>query len=53
MSGSLMAIDCKADIDDSSLFRHPDILEFRNTIDENPLTTEARNFNFLYIPLGD
>jgi succinyl-CoA synthetase beta subunit len=49
--GSLMAIDCKADIDDSSLFRHPDILEFRNTIDENPLTIEARKFNFLYIPL--
>ena len=49
--GSLMAIDCKADIDDSSLFKHPDILEFRNTIDENPLTIEARKFNFLYIPL--
>lgn len=49
---SLMAIDCKADIDDSSLYRHPDILEFRNTIDENPLTMEARKFNFLYIPLG-
>ena len=49
---NLMAIDCKADIDDSSLFRHPDILEFRNTIDENLLTIEARKFNFLYIPLG-
>jgi succinyl-CoA synthetase beta subunit len=49
--GSLMAVDCKADIDDSSLYRHPDILEFRNTIDENPLTIEARKFNFLYIPL--
>jgi succinyl-CoA synthetase beta subunit len=48
---SLMAIDCKADIDDSSLYRHPDILGFRDTIDENPLTIEARKFNFLYIPL--
>jgi succinyl-CoA synthetase beta subunit len=50
--GSLMAIDCKADIDDSALYRHPDILEFRSTIDENPLTIEARKSNFLYIPLG-
>ena len=33
----LLAIDCKADIDDSSLYRHADILEFRDTLDENEL----------------
>lgn len=47
----LIAIDCKADIDDSSIYRHPDILEFRASLDENPLIVEARSFNFLYIPL--
>ena len=47
----LLAIDCKADIDDSSLFRHADILEFRNSLDENELVVSARKFNFLYIPI--
>jgi succinyl-CoA synthetase beta subunit len=48
----LMAVDCKADIDDSSLYRHEDILEFRNSMDENELIIEARKYNFLYIPLN-
>lgn len=47
----LLAVDCKADIDDSALYRHPDLLEYRNEMDENPLITEARKFNFLYIPV--
>jgi succinyl-CoA synthetase beta subunit len=47
----LLAIDCKTDIDDSSLYRHPDIVQFRETLDENPLVKEARGFNFLYIPV--
>lgn len=47
----LIAVDCKADIDDSALYRHADILEFRNSIDENELVVLARKFNFLYIPI--
>ncbi|MCL5070872.1 MAG: acetate--CoA ligase family protein [Actinobacteria bacterium] len=47
----LLAVDCKADIDDSSLYRHADILEFRSTLDENKLITSAREFNLLYIPI--
>ena len=47
----LIALDCKTDIDDSSLSRHPDIVEFRENIDENRLIKEARKFNFLYIPV--
>ena len=50
-SSRLLAVDCKADIDDSSLYRHTDILEFRNSIDENELIVQARKFNFLYIPI--
>ncbi len=48
---NLLAIDCKSDIDDSSLYRHADILKFRDTLDENKLITSAREFNFLYIPI--
>jgi succinyl-CoA synthetase beta subunit len=47
----LLAIDCKTDIDDSSLYRHPDIAEVRESLDEDPLVKEARKFNFLYIPV--
>jgi succinyl-CoA synthetase beta subunit len=49
----LLAVDCKTDIDDSSLYRHADILEFRGTLDENKLIASAREFNFLYIPIDD
>ena len=49
--GKLIALDCKADIDDSSLFRHPDIYDFRENMDEDVLIKEARRFNFLYITL--
>ena len=49
----LLALDCKADIDDSSLFRHPDIYDFRESMDEDMLIKEARKFGFLYIPLKD
>jgi len=47
----LLAVDCKTDIDDSSLYRHADILEFRESLDENELIASARKFNFLYIPI--
>jgi len=49
----LMALDGKIEIDDNSLFRHPDILEFREEITENPLVKEAREFDFIYIPISD
>lgn len=49
----LIALDCKADIDNSSLFRHPDIYEFREGLDEDVLIKDARKYNFLYIPLKD
>jgi succinyl-CoA synthetase beta subunit len=48
----LVSVDCKADIDDSSLYRHEDMLEFRNSMDENELIIEAKKYNFLYIPLN-
>ena len=50
----LVALDGKIDIDDSALFRLPDIQEFANTLQpDNPLINEAAKFNFLYIPIED
>ena len=49
----LLAVDCKMDVDDSSLYRHADITAFRDSLDENELIVEARKFNFLYIPIAN
>lgn len=48
--GELIALDGKVSVDDSALSRQSDILEFRNSLDENELVLEARSFGFLYIP---
>ncbi len=48
----LLALDGKIDIDDSALFRLPDIQEFAAKLQpEDPLIKEAAKFNFLYIPV--
>ena len=47
----LIAVDCKMDIDDSSLFRHPDMAYYRDSMEENELIILARKYNFLYIPI--
>ena len=49
----IMALDGKIDIDDNSLYKHRDIKDFRDEIEENPLVLEARKFDFLYIPVRD
>lgn len=52
-NANLIAVDCKADIDDSALYRHQDLLEYREASDEDILVKEARKFNFLYIPVDN
>ena len=52
-NNKLMALDGKIDIDDNSLFRHDDVREFRDDIEENKLIPEARKFNLLYIPINN
>lgn len=50
----LVALDGKVDIDDSALFRLPDIQEFAEKMQpDNPLIKEAANYNFLYIPVEE
>lgn len=48
---TLIAADGKIDIDDNALVRQPEIVEFRDTLQEDPLILEARRHRFLYIPL--
>lgn len=52
-SGDLIAVDGKIDIDDNSLFRHEDILEFRDELTEDEKVIAARKYDFLYIPIRD
>ncbi len=47
----LIALDAKIDIDDNALFRQKDILEYRDTDEEDPLEVEASKFNLNYINL--
>lgn len=52
-SGRIIALDGKVDIDDSALYRLPDIAAFRDSLAEDALVKEARSFRFLYIPIEE
>ncbi|MBW1649529.1 MAG: ADP-forming succinate--CoA ligase subunit beta [Deltaproteobacteria bacterium] len=48
---NVMALDAKVDFDDNALFRHKDILEFRDIDEEDPLEVEASKYGLNYINL--
>jgi len=48
---NVVALDAKMNFDDNALFRHKDILEFRDPDEENALEVEASKFNLNYINL--
>lgn len=50
--GSPLALDAKVTFDDSALFRHPQLLELRDTHEEDVLESEARKHNLNYIRLS-
>ena len=50
-SGDLIALDAKVNFDDNALYRHPDIREFRDLAEEDPLEIEASKFSLNYIKL--
>ena len=53
-AGEVKAIDAKMSIDDSELFRRPDIAEMRDTSSEPPSETKAREAGLSYVKLeGD
>ena len=49
--GRVVALDCKMTIDDNAMFRHKDLVELRDTNEEDPLEVEASVFNLNYIKL--
>lgn len=49
--GEVIALDAKMNFDDNALFRHKDILEYRDLDEEDPLEIEASKFNLNYIKL--
>jgi len=48
---TMIALDAKVSIDDNALFRHKDILEYRDLNEEDPLEVEASKYNLNYINL--
>jgi succinyl-CoA synthetase beta subunit len=48
--GRLLAIDGKVSVDDSALYRHPDLIAYQDAQIEDELILRARQFKFLYIP---
>jgi succinyl-CoA synthetase beta subunit len=47
----VIALDAKMTFDDNALYRHPEIVEFRDLDEENPLEVEAGKFGLNYIKL--
>jgi len=51
-NGLLRALDAKVEIDDNALIRHGDFKKLQNELTDNSLVLEAREWDFLYIPVG-
>lgn len=49
--GQFFGVDGKMVLDDSALFRHPDLAELRDLEAEEPLETRARESGFSYVKL--
>ncbi len=47
----LIALDAKINFDDNALYRHKDILEYRDLDEEDPLEVEASKYRLNYIRL--
>lgn len=46
---TVVALDAKINFDDNALFRHKDIVEYRDVDEEDPLEVEASQYNLNYI----
>ena len=47
----IIALDAKVNIDSNALFRHPDIMLYRDKSEENPLELQASEYGLNYIKL--
>ena len=49
--GKLLALDAKVNFDDNALFRHPDVMELRDVLEEDPKEARAKEFDLNYVSL--
>jgi succinyl-CoA synthetase beta subunit len=49
--GKIIAVDCKMNVDDNSLLRHPDIAALRDVSEEDPTEVEAAKYNLNFVKL--
>ncbi|MCC8483896.1 MAG: ADP-forming succinate--CoA ligase subunit beta, partial [Rickettsia endosymbiont of Labidopullus appendiculatus] len=49
--GSLLALDAKINFDDNALFKHPDILNMRDSDEENALEMQANSLGLSYVKM--
>jgi len=49
--GHIAALDAKFNFDDNALFRHKEIVEMRDLLEENPQDVEASKYELAYIAL--
>ncbi len=49
--GEVVALDAKMNFDNNALYRHKDLLELRDTTEEDPRELEASKFDLNYISL--
>jgi succinyl-CoA synthetase beta subunit len=47
----VIAVDCKMDIDDNAMYRHPELAPLRDLNEEDPIEVEASQYNLNYINL--
>ena len=47
----IIAVDCKMNIDDNALMRHPDLLAMRDVSEEDPTEVEAGEYNLNFVKL--
>src|SRR3546814_14862404 len=49
--GNIIALDAKFNFDSNALYRHPEIVEYRDLAEEDPAEIEASKFDLAYIQL--
>jgi succinyl-CoA synthetase beta subunit len=47
----ILAVDCKMNVDDNALMRHPDVANLRDISEEDPTEVEAAKFNLNFVKL--
>lgn len=47
----IVAVDCKMNIDDNALLRHPEVASMRDVTEEDPTEVEAAQYNLNFIKL--